>query len=329
MLRDSEERLSLALESSRLALFDWDIPDGEVFLSEQWGPMLGRERVAVRTKFDALEQLVHPDDRASVGSAIRDALKGVTAHYRVEHRIRTDAGEWIWIQTDGQVTARDAGGRALRFIGTVAEVTERKRAEHALVESRRKLEHAAMHDPLTGLVNRSALDDRLEHALARWRRTGQLLAVLCLDLDRFKEINDTMGHAAGDAVLREFSARIGSCVRASDTAARLGGDEFVVLLEDLSRPDDARAIADKMLHVMREELRINSRRLVVTTSIGIAFAGGAATGEGLLRQADAALYEAKRAGRNTFRVAPPAMEIVDASASGAGQPDRPERAQNA
>ncbi|HEY6239605.1 MAG TPA: PAS domain-containing protein, partial [Burkholderiales bacterium] len=196
MLRDSEQRLSLALESSQLALFDWNIATGEVFLSEQWAVMLGGSPAPTRTRFDALERLVHGDDAAALSRLIRDALKGVAPYYRAEHRVRTNDGRWIWIQSQGRVTAHGAGGQALRLIGTNADVTERKNAEADLAESRALLERAAQYDGLTGLPNRNLLGDRLEQALARARRNRQLISLLYLDLDRFKEINDALGHAA-------------------------------------------------------------------------------------------------------------------------------------
>jgi diguanylate cyclase (GGDEF)-like protein/PAS domain S-box-containing protein len=318
-LRESEQQLSLALEGSQLAPFDWNIATGEVFLGEQWAVMLGGKPAPTRTTFRELEQLVHPDDRLEVGRVIRDALKGVTSYYRAEQRVRTSSGDWIWIQSHGQVTARDhRTGRALRLIGTNADVTERKRAEVELAESRALLERAAQYDSLTGLPNRNLLGDRLEQALARARRSRQLISLFYLDLDHFKDINDELGHVAGDALLKAFAERLNACVRETDTVARLGGDEFVILLEDFREEGDARAIADKIVDAMRREFHVDSKAVRATTSIGIAFTRGDATGEGLMKQADTALYEAKRAGRNKYHVARPALEAVAAAGLGRG-----------
>ena len=318
MLRESEQRLSLALESSQLALFDWNIATNEIFLSEQWALMLGGKPAPTRTTFDTLERMVHPKDATDLSRLIRDALKGVTPYYRAEHRVRRNDGKWIWIQSHGQVTARGPDGQALRLIGTNADVTERKRAEADLAESRAQLERAAQYDGLTGLPNRNLLGDRLEQALARARRNRQLISLFYLDLDRFKDINDARGHAAGDALLKAFAERLNACVRETDTVARLGGDEFVILLEDVREDGDARAVADKIIDAMRREFHVDSKALRVTTSIGVAFTRGDTTGEDLMKQADTALYEAKGAGRNRYHVARPALEVVEGRSHGRG-----------
>lgn len=308
-LRESERRLSLALEGSELALFDWNIETGEVFLSEQWAVMMGGKPELTRTTFVALEQITHPEDRPVLERSIRGALKGLTTHYQAEHRVRTGSGGWIWIQSHGQVTARDSGGNATRMVGTNANVTERKRSEQELAESRAELERAAWYDALTGLPNRNLLVDRLEQVLARSRRSRQLLALFYLDLDGFKAINDSMGHAAGDVLLKQFAERLRRAVRVTDTVARLSGDEFVILLEDLRESKDADVIANTIVEAAREEFTIESKVLHVTTCIGIAFTNGEISGGELLRRADEALYQAKRAGRDRYHIAQ--AEIAD------------------
>jgi len=150
----------------------------------------------------------------------------------------------------------------------------------------------------------------------RARRSRQLISLFYLDLDRFKDINDELGHAAGDALLKAFAERINACVRETDTVARLGGDEFVILLEDFREEADARAIADKIVDAMRRDFHVDSKALRSTTSIGIAFTRGEATAESLMKQADAALYEAKRAGRNRYHVARPVLEALESAPRG-------------
>jgi diguanylate cyclase (GGDEF)-like protein/PAS domain S-box-containing protein len=318
MLRESEQQLSLALEGSQLALFDWNTATGEVFLSERWAVILGGNPAPTRTTFAALERMVHPLDSADLKRLIRDALKGVAPYYRAEHRVRRNDGEWIWIQSHGQVTARGPDGQALRLIGTNADVTERKRAEADLAESRAQLERAAQYDSLTGLPNRNLVGDRLEQALARARRSRQLISLFYLDLDRFKDINDALGHAAGDALLKAFAERLNACVRETDTVARLGGDEFVILLEDVREDGDARVVADKIIDAMRREFHVESRAVRATASIGIAFTRGDTAGAELMKQADAALYQAKGAGRNKYQIARPSLEMVDGRSPGRG-----------
>ncbi|HKX38507.1 MAG TPA: GGDEF domain-containing protein, partial [Burkholderiales bacterium] len=204
----------------------------------------------------------------------------------------------------GRVTERDPlTGRALRMVGTNVDITERKRLEEAL-------QSAAQTDPLTGLANRLLLDDRLRLALARSRRSGAHLAVLYLDIDRFKEANDRFGHSVGDALLREFAARLRACLRATDTVARVGGDEFVVVLEDLAEPAYAELVAAKILEAMRAPMRLEDRELSVTTSIGVAYGNGASDGAELLKLADGALYDAKASGRDRARLASPGTRIA-------------------
>jgi diguanylate cyclase (GGDEF)-like protein len=159
--------------------------------------------------------------------------------------------------------------------------------------------HMAHHDALTGLPNRSLLRLRIEQAISRARRNGQFAALLFFDLDKFKSVNDTLGHEAGDTLLREVAERLTRCVRADDTVARMGGDEFVIVLADLDQVGDAKAVMHKLLATVAEPMAIGDRRLVVTASIGLGvYPEHGETGDALMRAADGAMYEAKTAGQN-------------------------------
>jgi diguanylate cyclase (GGDEF)-like protein len=173
--------------------------------------------------------------------------------------------------------------------------TERKALE-------RQLAHQAFHDPLTGLPNRTLFTDRLEHALTRAPRRGVLVAVLFLDLDRFKAVNDSLGHEVGDQLLVGIAGLLRSCVRGGDTVARLGGDEFTVLLEDLATPADASHVAERIMSAMQKPFELAGRELSVSASLGVALATGHATPEDLLRDADAALYRSKNRGKARYEV---------------------------
>jgi diguanylate cyclase (GGDEF)-like protein len=181
------------------------------------------------------------------------------------------------------------------MIGTNVDITDRKRMEEAA-------QSAAQSDALTGLANRLLLNDRLRLALSRSRRSGNDVAVLYLDLDRFKQVNDRFGHAAGDRLLKHVALRLRSCVRSSDTVARLGGDEFVVLLEDLRDREHAVAVVEKIIEEMRHPVNLEGFQVPVTTSIGLAYANAGADADSLLKRADKALYEAKAAGRDCYSV---------------------------
>jgi diguanylate cyclase (GGDEF)-like protein/PAS domain S-box-containing protein len=296
-LRAHQARLEAALDGSSVALWDTDLSTGRVFLSEAWADIVGGPPGDTVATVDELIGLMHPDDVEPAKRTSLEVLKGVRDAYRVEHRVRARNGEWKWIISRGRVTERDPeSGRALRMIGTNVDITDRRRMEDAL-------QSVALSDPLTGLANRTLFSDRLRIALARAGRSGSRIAVLFLDLDRFKEVNDSLGHAAGDALLRDFARRLRAGVRAVDTVARFGGDEFVILLEDVKEPQHAARVAEKIVRGSREPLHVEGRDLVATVSIGVALGDTASEEEELLKRADAALYEAKAAGRDGYRVA--------------------------
>ena len=295
-LHAQHARLEAALDGSSLALWDTDLRTGRVYLSEAWADIVGGARGDTVASLDELIGMMHPDDVGSAKRISLEVMKGSRAAYAVEHRVRARNGEWRWILSRGRVTERDPqSGRALRMIGTNLDITERRRMEDAL-------QSAAQTDALTGLANRSLFGDRVRHALARARRLNTTLALLYLDLDRFKEVNDSLGHAGGDALLRDFAARLRAGVRATDTVARFGGDEFVILLEDVRDPHDAVRVAEKIIAECRKPLALEGREIVATASIGVAYGDGATGEEALLRRADRALYEAKSAGRDGYRV---------------------------
>src|SRR5436190_3439603 len=291
-LRKEQARLESALDGSSVALWDTDLRTERVYLSEAWSAIIGAPRGEITTTTDELVGILHPDDVDAVKRASLEAVKGLRSNYALEHRVRTRAGEWRWSISRGRVTERDAAGRALRMIGTNVDITERRRMEEAI-------QSAAQVDVLTGLANRALFDERLKLAAARCRRQGGQLAVLYLDLDRFKQVNDSLGHAAGDVLLKDFAARLRHSVRATDTVARFGGDEFVVLLEDVKESGNAVAVAEKIIADARQPLSIEGREIVATASIGIAYGTGLDE-ENLVKRADAALYQAKGGGRDRY-----------------------------
>ena len=294
----SEVRLRMALESSNLAVWDWDIPSGRIRLSEQWAALLGGVPRAIETSSEVLLALVHPDDLAAVGEQVSSMLKGTVSHYANDHRVRTQTGEWKWIRSRGRVVERSRDGGALRAVGTNVDISERKANELDLA-------HRAAHDVLTGLPNRGLFRDRLEQALLRSRRARALMAVIYLDVDKFKGVNDTLGHAAGDLLLKELAARLAACVRATDTVARLGGDEFALILEGLGEREDGLRIAANIVAAMRAPFALESKAASVSASAGIAFHDTEMefSAEALLGAADQALYQAKAAGRDRYCVA--------------------------
>jgi diguanylate cyclase (GGDEF)-like protein/PAS domain S-box-containing protein len=243
----------------------------------------------------AYDELIHPEDRPQVQFAIEDAIVHRAA-YRIEYRIRASDGHTRWVAESGRAIYSETG-RPQWLDGVILDIDDRKRAEMAIHE-------LAFQDALTGLPNRRLLLDRLEHQLAVSGRTGRPGALLFLDMDNFKTINDTLGHNVGDKLLNEVAHRLRSHVRESDTVARLGGDEFVVLLDELGEGDAhassaAADIARKILEELNRPYQLGKHRCVSTPSIGIAlFRGHETSPDRLLRRADQAMYNAKSAGRN-------------------------------
>lgn len=296
-LRDAKQRLELALEGSGTALWDTDLASGEVVLSAAWSEILGGPAVPTRSTLDELVKLIHPDDLAAALHASTETVRGRRHAYSHEHRVRASDGRWIWILSRGRVIERDRQtGRALRMIGTSIDITARRMAEE-------RMQDLAQHDGLTGTANRALLFERINRALVRAKRAERRPALLYLDLDNFKDVNDRLGHAAGDALLKEFAARLARSVREADTVARVGGDEFVVLLEDVGDGEGAKRIAEKIAGAVHEPARADGHDVAMTTSIGVALHDRAENADEWLKRADAALYEAKSAGRDTVKLA--------------------------
>lgn len=239
------------------------------------------------------DDYVHPDERDEVAARRRLMAGSHTSANQVQRRLVHADGTTRWVQVlVTRISEHNRYVTLLAFDDVTAEI-----------EAKERLEHAALHDTLTGLPNRRLLADRLEHALNRSRRSGCVTAVLFLDLDRVKPINDTHGHAVGDALLAAMAKRLLGCVREHDTVARIGGDEFLIVCEGVDDPAHVREVADRVLRDIAAPLRIGDVELCVTASIGMATSTGDATGDELVRAADMAMYVAKTSGRDRLVVA--------------------------
>ena len=282
----SRERFALAAWGTNDGLWDWNVVRGVVFYSSRWKSMLGCAPHEIGRSLDAWLERVHPEDRGAVDAAI-EALLASGAKFEVEYRMRHADGTWRNMVARG-VVVRDRRGRAVRVTGSQADVTSRKRAEQQLL-------HDALHDALTGLPNRALFLERLDRFLHHaHRRPSFRFAVLFIDLDRFKVVNDSLGHPAGDSLLIDVARRLELLLRPEDTLARLGGDEFAVLVDDVRDGEAAVRIADRIQHALAEPFRTRGQRLYVSASIGIALGGAGDATDTLLRDADTAMYRAKR-----------------------------------
>ena len=242
------------------------------------------------------EEVTHEDHRSAEGAHMEGLLSGSISSYQLEKQLLHSSGRAVWVLIVASAVT-DSSGRLLHLIHQVADISQRKQAEEQLT-------HQALHDSLTGLANRTLLLDRLEHALARSQRwTIGSLAVMFVDFDRFKVINDGLGHEAGDKVLVAMARRLEGLVRPSDTVARFGGDEFVILCEEVESLDQAREIATRITEAVANPVQLGSTEAVLSASIGIALSSSPDDPpEALVRGADAAMYKAKESGRGRYEV---------------------------
>lgn len=416
-LRDSQQRLDLALAASDLASWDWDIRSGHVNLSPHFAHMLGYTLDEVGDTVDSWAAFVDPDDLPRIRNQLKSHFKGEVLMFDCEYRMCTKSGEWRWMQTVGRIVEESKGGRALRMSGTHRDTTLQKRTNelvrklslavdqsanmviitdpagvieyvnpkfcevtgytqeeivgrelwsmksldmpvatfkevwetlnagkewHGELHNRKRngefywclesispvrdeqgnianfvsvaedisdrkhaettIRHLAYYDPLTGLPNRRLFRDRLEQARNAALRSSNLFGLMYLDLDRFKHVNDTLGHEVGDMLLKAAAQRISECLRKGDTMARLGGDEFAIIVAEAAQHQDLAKVAEKIVGAMQKPFLLNGFELFTSTSIGISvFPDDSAEIDELIKNADLALYRAKEQGRNRFQ----------------------------
>ena len=292
----------LVLESTSDGVWDWNLQTGTETFSRRLIEMFGFEAHELAQRPDELDRRTHPDDRAQMERARRAHFDGLSPTYVNEHRVQCKDGSWKWVLTRGLVVMRDALGKPLRMIGTHTDITERKASEDLIRKQ-------AYFDTLTGLPNRRMLRDRLDQEIRKSKRDHTQLAILFIDLDHFKEVNDTLGHDRGDLLLIEAARRLRACVRETDTVARMGGDEFTILLTELAEDTDLQRVLKSILDAMALAFQLGVEQVFVSASVGITmYPLDATEAEDLLKHADQALYVAKGAGRNRFSFFTPALQ---------------------
>jgi len=307
-IRRSEERYALAARAANDGLWDWELGTSSVYYSERWKAMIGHQGAEIGTSPDEWFSRVHPGDRVRLRQAVSDCVDGKQRVMECEHRLRAADGTYRWMSCQALVVQAAPDGPAVRLVGSLTDVTAQRELEE-------KLRYSAHHDALTGLPNRTLFLDRLTQALARARRNPDVrIALLFLDLDGFKQVNDNLGHLAGDQLLIQVADRLGQRLREADTAARLGGDEFAVLLEDVHALDALEAIADDISRRLCAPYDIDGEQVVISAAVGAALSvTGQERPDDILRAADSAMYLAKLKGRRQARSA--AQEPDDPAAS--------------
>jgi diguanylate cyclase (GGDEF)-like protein/PAS domain S-box-containing protein len=300
-LRESEERYALAVRAANDGLWDWNLKKGSIYYSPRWKQMLGYTDSEISDNPNEWFNRVHPDDIAQLRTNISAHVKGLSAHFECEYRIQHSSGTYRWMLSRGMAVI-GADKTALRLAGSQTDVTLRKQAET-------KLLHDAFHDSLTELPNRALFIDRLRHVIERSKRdNSNIYAVLFLDLDRFKDVNDSLGHLTGDQLLVATAHLLKAILRPMDTVARLGGDEFVILLEDIRDVSDVTRVAERIQKKLMQAALLPNHTIFMSASMGIVLSTtGYNHPEDILRDADTAMYRAKENGRSRYEIFDSAM----------------------
>jgi len=290
--RQSPAPYELASQMANDGLWDWNLKTNTIVYSPRWKAMLGFGETEVGTSLDEWFQRIHPADVSLFHEALHAHLAAAAQRFEQELRVRHKDGTWRWMLCRG-IAVRDSTGRAVRMAGSLSDITERRRLEQRLL-------HDTIYDPLTGLPNRVLLEDRLEQAMARLvHDTERPFAILYLNIDRFKMINETLGHRQGDELLLRMAERLKGTLAAGDTMARPGTDEFILLLAETRTASDAARAATRLREVLRPPFLLSGTEAFITVSVGIALVEQPGTGaEELIRRAEMAMYRAKSDGRD-------------------------------
>ena len=291
-LSQNQERYSLAMQASNDGLWDWDLKTNKILYSDRWKEMLGFNDDEISDTADEWLSRVHPEDHDRVRASIDAYLEGTTSNFEIEYRIRHFSDNYLWMMAKG-LAIRTSDGRATRFAGSQTDVSERKSNEEQMI-------HDALHDTLTSIPNRTLLLDRIRQSLVRRKRYPKTsFAIIFIDLDRFRLVNESLGHIHGDELLQLISARLKETIPIGDTVARLGGDEFSILLQDINSVRDVEVIAKDIQNLFSKPFFLGDREVFASASMGIAHSDNDyKTPEEILRDAELAMYRAKREGKS-------------------------------
>ncbi|MCG6553079.1 MAG: diguanylate cyclase [Candidatus Magnetominusculus sp. LBB02] len=289
-LRDSEDRFQIMADSAPVFIWLANTDGSRWFFNKVWLDYTGR--TIDEEKDDRWMANIHPDDIEGFRESYAMAT-GIQKPFKLEYRLRRNDGVFRWVLDTGTPRFTIEGAFA-GFIGSCVGISERKEAEE-------QLQHIAHFDLLTGLPNRFLFFDRMNHAIEQAKRYSHIIALLFLDLNRFKSVNDTLGHHAGDVLLKETATRLSACVRHADTVARMGGDEFNIILSGIREKTDIKLVAEKIIETLSTPFDIEGAECTIGVSIGISlFPTDSSETVSLVSQADMAMYKAKASGESTY-----------------------------
>jgi diguanylate cyclase (GGDEF)-like protein/PAS domain S-box-containing protein len=298
LLATERRRLSDILEGTHVGIWEWNVQTGKIVLNERWAEIIGYSLLELEPiTIDTWIQYSHPEDLIISNELLEKHFKHELPYYECEVRMRHKNGNWIWVLDRGKVATWTEDGKPLLMSGTHQDITARK-------ETEAKILHMATHDGLTDLPSLRLARDRLSMAMSMARRYNTSIAVMFIDLDGFKAINDTYGHDAGDCVLQETAQRLRSCLREIDTIARIGGDEFLIVLTELKDVNNTSTIAENILRLLSQTFIVNGIQTSISASIGIAlFPDDGDNIDILIKRADETMYKVKSTGKNGYRLA--------------------------
>lgn len=299
-LKVSEERYQLAVEGAKDVLWEWDAQTQKITFSDKISQIVGADVNIQNIAFDGLRELIHPESRDRVYESLLEHMEGLIPYFRSEFRLKISTGEYKWVLCHGTAMRNDEG-KVLRMAGSVTDISERRKSED-------QLRYLAYYDQVTGLPNRSNIREHISHSLFIAQRDNTRGALLFLDIDNFKMINDTFGHSFGDEVLKQLGADLQKKCKGNNVVARFGGDEFVILKPVIEDQKEIYETISDIMHMFSSPMVINNYHVFPTISIGVAvFPKDGNMTELLLKNADIAMYEAKEQGNNTFVFFKPSM----------------------